>query len=110
MVDQFEVAEFGLIDFLCKCDVIILPSVFGSDLSAAAQSKLSDWVKAVGKVIAIDGSVNLFANKEVFKLKTFDSDEEKKAAEKASQELAKKLQSFNSLVSNTANGFSISSD
>jgi hypothetical protein len=44
--DQFEVAEFGLIDFLCKCDVIILPSVFGSDLSAAAQSKLNDWVKA----------------------------------------------------------------
>jgi hypothetical protein len=44
--DQFEEAKFGLIDFLCKCDVIILPSVFGSDLSAAAQSKLSDWVKA----------------------------------------------------------------
>jgi hypothetical protein len=61
-------------------------------------------------VIAIDGLVNLFANKEGFKLKTFDSNEEKKAAEKASQELAKKLQPFNSLVSNTANGFSVSSD
>ena len=61
-------------------------------------------------MIAIDGLVNLFANKEGFKLKTFDSDEENKAAEKASRELAKKLQSFNSLVSNTANGFSVSSD
>lgn len=110
MADQFEVAEFGLINLLYKYDVIILPSVFESDLSASAQSKLSDWVKAVGKVIAIDGSVNLFANKEDFKLKSFNSDEEKKAAEKANQELAKKLQPFNSLVSNTANGFSIPSD
>jgi hypothetical protein len=41
-------------------------------------------------VIAIDGSVNLFANKEGFKLKTFDTEDEKKAAEKASQELTKK--------------------
>jgi hypothetical protein len=44
--DQFEVAEFGLINLLYKYDVIILPSVFGSTLSAAAQSKLNDWVKA----------------------------------------------------------------
>jgi hypothetical protein len=44
--DQFEVAEFGLINLLYKYDVIILPSVFGFDLSAAAQSTLSDWVKA----------------------------------------------------------------
>jgi hypothetical protein len=44
--DQFEVAEFGLINLLYKYDVIILPSVFGSDLSAAAQSTWSDWVKA----------------------------------------------------------------
>jgi len=108
--DQFDVAEFGLINLLYKCNVIILPSVFGSALSATAQSKLSDWVKAVGKVIAIDGSVNLFANKEVFKLKSFDSDKKKKAAEKASQELAKKLQSFNWLVLDTANGFTIPSD
>jgi hypothetical protein len=75
---------------LSKYDVIILPSVFGSALNANAQTKLNDWVKAGGKVIAIDGSVNLFANKEGFKLKTFDTEEEKKAAEKASQELAKK--------------------
>jgi hypothetical protein len=39
--------------------------------------------------VSIDGLVNLFANKEGFRLKTFDSDEENKAAEKASQELAK---------------------
>ena len=82
-------ASMGNAD-LSTYDVIILPSVFGSALSAAAQTKLNDWVKAGGKVIAIDGSVNLFANKEGIKLKTFDTEEEKKAAEKASQELGKK--------------------
>lgn len=75
---------------LSKYDVIILPSVFGSALNANAQTKLMDWVKAGGKLIAIDASVNLFANKEGFKLKTFDSEDEKKVAEKTSQDLAKK--------------------
>jgi hypothetical protein len=75
---------------LSTYDVILLPSVFGPALSAAAQSKLSDWVKAGGKLIALDASLGLFANKEGFKLKTFDSEEEKKAAEKSSQEIAKK--------------------
>ena len=75
---------------LSKYDIIILPSVFGSALNPNAQTKLMDWVKAGGKLIAIDASVNLFANKEGFKLKTFDSEEEKKASEKTSEDLAKK--------------------
>jgi hypothetical protein len=86
---SLDAASMGNAD-LSKYDVIILPSVFGSALNANAQTKLNDWVKAGGKVIAIDGSVNLFANKEGFKLKTFDTEDEKKAAEKAGQELAKK--------------------
>jgi len=86
---SLDAASMGNAD-LSKYNVIILPSVFGSALNTNAQTKLNDWVKAGGKVIAIDGSVNLFANKEGFKLKTFDTEEEKKAAEKAGQELAKK--------------------
>ena len=88
-LSSLEASSMGNAD-LSKYNVIILPSIYSSALSASAQSKLTDWVKAGGKVIAIDGSVNLFANKEGFKLKTFDTEEEKKAAEKASQELAKK--------------------
>lgn len=84
---NLDAANFGSYD-LSKYDVIILPSVFGSGLNGAAQTKLMDWVKAGGKVVAIDAAVNLFANKEGFKLKTYDTDEEKKAAEKASQEIA----------------------
>uniref|UniRef100_UPI004048DF0A M14 family zinc carboxypeptidase n=1 Tax=Algoriphagus sp. TaxID=1872435 RepID=UPI004048DF0A len=88
-LSSLEASSMGNAD-LSKYNVIILPSIYSSALSASAQSKLTDWVKAGGKVIAIDGSVNLFANKEGFKLKTFDTEEEKKAAEKASQELANK--------------------
>ncbi|MFN3757569.1 MAG: M14 family zinc carboxypeptidase [Algoriphagus aquaeductus] len=92
---NLDAANFGSYD-LSKYDVIILPSVFGSGLNGAAQTKLMDWVKAGGKVVAIDAAVNLFANKEGFKLKTYDTDEEKKAAEKAAQEIAKeeRLESY----------------
>ncbi|MBN7809630.1 zinc carboxypeptidase [Algoriphagus sp. H41] len=75
---------------LAKYDVIILPSVYGSALNANSQQKITDWVKAGGKLIALDAALNLFANKEGFALKTFDSEEEKKAAEKAATELSKK--------------------
>jgi hypothetical protein len=87
-LSNLDASAMGSYD-LSKYDVIILPSVFGAALNAGAQTKLTDWVKAGGKLIAIDATVNLFANKEGFKLKTFDTDEEKKAAEKVSQELAK---------------------
>ncbi|AMQ55395.1 M14 family metallopeptidase [Algoriphagus sanaruensis] len=85
---NLEASNLGGYD-LSKYDVIILPSAFGAAINGAAQGKLLDWVKAGGKLIAIDGSVNLFANKEGFALKTYDSDEEKKAADKAAQEIAK---------------------
>lgn len=87
-LSNLDASAMGSYD-LSKYDVIILPSVFGAALNAGAQTKLTDWVKAGGKLIAIDASVNLFANKEGFKLKTFDTDEEKKAADKVAQELAK---------------------
>ncbi len=54
-----------------------------------AQKKLMEWVRAGGKLIAIENALNLFANKEGFALKTFDTEDEKKAAEKAAQELTK---------------------
>ena len=75
---------------LSKYDVIILPSMWGGGLNKAAQDKVMEWVRAGGKVIAIDGAVNLFANKEGFSLKTFDTDEEKKSAEKTADTLARK--------------------
>jgi hypothetical protein len=87
-LSTLEASSLGNYD-LSKYDVILLPSTFGQALNGNAQTKLTDWLKAGGKLIAIDASLNLFANKEGFALKTFDTEEEKKAAEKASQELAK---------------------
>ncbi len=87
-LSNLDAAAFGNYD-LGKYDVIILPSTYGPALNGPAQQKLNDWVKAGGKLIAIDAALNLFANKEGFALKNFDSDEEKKAAEKALEDLSK---------------------
>ncbi|WPR74998.1 M14 family metallopeptidase [Algoriphagus sp. NG3] len=74
---------------LSKYDVIILPSLWGSALTEAAQKGLMDWVRAGGKLIAIDEALSLFANKEGFGLKTFGSDDERKASEEVADSLAK---------------------
>ncbi len=87
-LSTLEAASVGSYD-LAKYDVIILPSTYGSAINAGGQQKLAEWVKAGGKLIAIDGALSLFANKEGFALKTFDTDEQKKDAEKAATELAK---------------------
>lgn len=74
---------------LSKYTVLILPSMRGGGLSKSAEENLMEWVRGGGKVIAIDGALNLFANKEGFALKSFDSDDEKKAAQKKLDSLAK---------------------
>lgn len=70
-------------------NVLIMPSMRGGGLNEQALKNLMEWVRAGGKLIAIDGALNLFADKEGFGLKTFDSDDEKKAAEKVADSLAK---------------------
>ncbi|WP_339704408.1 M14 family zinc carboxypeptidase [Algoriphagus aquimarinus] len=74
---------------LSKYDVIIMPSTRGSALNESGQKNLMEWIRAGGKLIAIDGALSLFANKEGFALKTYDSDDDKKAAEKEADSLAK---------------------
>ena len=85
---NLDAASIGSYD-LSKYDVLILPATYGSALNAGAQQKITDWVKAGGKLIAMDGALNLFANKEGFALKNFDSEDDKKAAEKADAALSK---------------------
>ncbi|NVJ86703.1 MAG: zinc carboxypeptidase [Algoriphagus sp.] len=85
---NLEMGNLGRYD-LSDYDVLILPSTWGGGLNKAAEEKVMEWVRAGGKLIAIDGALNLFANKEGFDLKTYDTEEEKKAAEKAAETLAK---------------------
>jgi hypothetical protein len=87
-LSTLELENLGRYD-LSKYDVIIMPSTRGGGLSKAAQDNIIDWVRAGGKMIAIDNALNLFANKEGFALKTFDTDEEKKEAEKVEKSIAK---------------------
>lgn len=74
---------------LSNYNVLIMPSSWGAGLSESAQKKVKDWVSAGGKLIAIERAVDLFANKEGYNLKTFDTEDEKKAAEKSLDSLAK---------------------
>lgn len=84
-LEMGNLSRYDLSDY----DVLILPSTWGGGLNKAAEEKVLDWVRSGGKLIAIDGALNLFANKEGFDLRTYDTEEEKKAAEKAAETLAK---------------------
>ncbi|MBC3846770.1 zinc carboxypeptidase [Winogradskyella echinorum] len=60
---------------LDKFNVLIIPSgYYGSVLTEGNMTKLKDWVRAGGKVIAIDGALRSFAGKEGFSLKYKDSE------------------------------------
>ncbi len=74
---------------LNKYTVLIMPSMRGGGLSKSAEENVMEWVRRGGKLIAIDGALNLFANKEGFGLKTFDSDDDKKSAENKADSLAR---------------------
>lgn len=67
---------------LDKFNVLILPNgYYGSVFNDDIMKKLKDWVRSGGKVIAIDGALRSFADKEGFSLnfkKTDDSEGKKK--------------------------------
>ena len=86
---QLEVSSLNSAD-LSKYDVIILPSLFGSAVNDRSKQKLTDWVKAGGKLIAMDGALGLFVDQEGYGLKTYSTAEQKKAADKRAEELATK--------------------
>lgn len=87
-----EADNLGRFD-LSSYHVLIMPSSWGSFLSESNLKKVMDWVRAGGKIIALENAVNAFADKSGFSLSQFDTDEEKKAAEKE----AKAIQSVERL-------------
>ncbi len=61
---------------LDKYNVLIMPSGnYRSTLNEGAMKKLQSWIRAGGKVIAIDRALSTFADKEGFSLKRFKADE-----------------------------------
>ncbi|MFC0605196.1 M14 family metallopeptidase [Winogradskyella pulchriflava] len=64
---------------LDKFNVLIIPDgYYGSVLNESNMTKLKDWVRAGGKVIAIDGALRSFAGKEGFSLKYKDTENDEK--------------------------------
>ncbi|EOZ96578.1 Peptidase M14, carboxypeptidase A precursor [Indibacter alkaliphilus LW1] len=104
-----EAENLGRFD-LSQYDVMLLPSSWGSSLNGSAKSKVMDWIKAGGKLIAFENALNAFADQEGFDLRRYDTEEEKKAAEKASQEIqsSERLEPYQErerlYISNTAAG------
>ncbi|GHB30169.1 M14 family zinc carboxypeptidase [Mongoliitalea lutea] len=76
-----EADNLGRFD-LSTYNVLIMPSSWGSYLSENNLKKVMDWVRAGGKIIAIENAVSAFADKAGFSLSQYDTDEEKKTAEK----------------------------
>lgn len=68
-VTSLDTGYFGEVD-LSKFDVVILPSGnYSKILNEEGLTRLKDWVKEGGKVIAIGGALKAFAGKEDFGLK-----------------------------------------
>ena len=68
--------DFGKTN-LDKYNVLILPNgYYGKVFTEDNMTKLKDWVRKGGKVIAIDGALKSFAGKDGFSLKTNDAEDE----------------------------------
>mgnify|MGYP005811524607 CR=1 FL=1 len=72
---------------LSKYQVLIVPSSWGGSLSENNLKKVMDWVRTGGRVIAFENAMSAFADKEGFDLSKYDTDEEKKAAEKTEKDI-----------------------
>ena len=108
-VSILEAENLGRFD-LSKYHVILLPSSWGTYLNENNMKKVMDWVRNGGKLIAIENALNAFADKNGFDLSRYDTEEEKKAAEKEQKEIqnVERLEPYQErermAISNTAAG------
>ncbi|KEO73653.1 M14 family metallopeptidase [Anditalea andensis] len=87
----FEKDQLTQID-LQDYNVIILPAGNYNSLTDATNKKLQEWVRAGGKLIAMESALSLFNEKEGYALKAYSNEEEKKAQEKQNEDMAKAAQ------------------
>ncbi|MFC4872222.1 M14 family metallopeptidase [Negadavirga shengliensis] len=66
---------------LHEYDLIILPAGRYGAIDEDTHTKMMDWIKAGGKLIAIESALELFADKDGVQLKTYADDAEKKKFE-----------------------------
>src|SRR5690606_28663664 len=79
-------AQLGIAD-LSKYNVFILP-LGRYSWKESETKKLQDWIRAGGKVVAIDAALNFYEDKDGFGLSKYLNEEEKKAQEKMDEDIA----------------------
>ncbi|KYG82546.1 M14 family zinc carboxypeptidase [Roseivirga echinicomitans] len=85
-ITMVDVSDFGRID-LDKYNTLVLPSgSYGSALGGNRMDDVKSWVRGGGKIIAIERSINTFAGKDGFSLKTYATDSDEKDANKKTDE------------------------
>jgi hypothetical protein len=75
---------------LKKYDVLILPEGYYSLFDDAMLDQVSAWVSAGGKLILISTAINSFADRKIFDIKKYASDDERSEAEKKNKDLKEK--------------------
>lgn len=83
ILDANNLARFDLSQY----NVILMPSSRGGSISDNNIKKVVEWVKAGGKLIAFENALNAFSDTDGFDLSRYDTEEEKKAAEKEQKEI-----------------------
>lgn len=77
---------------LSKYDVLIVPPGNYTLFDEEQLGKVNEWVTAGGRLIVTAQALNAFADKKGFGLKKYDTEEDKKAAEKEENQMKEKLE------------------
>ena len=76
---------------LYRYDVVILPSGgYGSTLTESRLREIREWIRAGGRLIAIEGAARFLAGKDGFGLKQFEDTEDEKDEEENPEERLKR--------------------
>lgn len=82
--DYFKNAEFS------KYDVLIIPEGSYRSFDETALDKISQWVNAGGRLIAVGNGIRTLAEKKSFGVKTYLTDDERNQAERRAREIKEK--------------------
>ncbi len=88
-ITQIRTNNFKRVD-LKKYNVLVAPEGYYDIFDEAQLEKLNQWISAGGKLILIGDALSSFADKKGFELKQYATEDAKKAAEKAEEEMKKK--------------------
>lgn len=88
-ITQIRTNNFKRVD-LKKYNILVAPEGYYDIFDEAQLEKLNQWISAGGKLILIGDALSSFADKKGFELKQYATDDAKKAAEKAEEEMKKK--------------------